>query len=96
MINVASEKPEKNRSNDKELIELLGGVNDEAASLACLTERNGNCGLPIGGYAHRLDDGKWEILAFLAGSIDEHGVTRRYIGNDPLKLAETATDELLP
>ena len=70
--------------------------------MACLTERsflhraNGNCDLPIGGYAHRLDDGKWEFLAFLAGSIDEPGVTKRYIGEDPLKLAETAADELLP
>ena len=90
------------REEDKQLIELLSGINDEAASLACLTERsflhraNGNCDLPIGGYAHRLDDGKWEFLAFLAGSIDEPGVTKRYIGEDPLKLAETAADELLP
>lgn len=90
------------REGDTELMELLRGINDEAASIACRTERsflhraNGNCDLPIGGYAHRLEDGQWEFLAFLAGSIDEPGVTIRYVGDDPLKLAEMAADELLP
>jgi len=87
---------------DKELIGLLSGINDEAASLACQTERsfldraNGNCDLPIGGYAHRMDDGQWEFLAFLADSIEKPGISKRYVGEDPLKLAERAADELLP
>lgn len=90
------------REEDKEIIELLSGINDQTAWMASLTERfflhraNGNCDLPIGGYAHPLDDGKWEFLAFLANSIDEPGVRKRYVGDDPLKLAELAADELLP
>lgn len=90
------------REGEPELIALLRGINDEAASIACRTERsflyraNGNCDLPIGGYAHQLADGRWEFLAFLARSIDEPGITKCYAGNDPLKLAEMAADELLP
>ena len=90
------------REGDKELMALLRGINDEAAAIACRTERfflhraNGNCDLPIGGYAHRLDDGQWEFLAFLAESTSKLGVRKRYVGDDPLELAKMAAAELLP
>lgn len=90
------------REGDKALMALLRGINDEAAAIACRTERfflhraNGNCDLPIGGYAHRLDDGQWEFLAFLAESTSKPGVRKRYVGDDPLELAKMAAAELLP
>ncbi|NLD31156.1 MAG: hydroxymethylbilane synthase [Trichococcus flocculiformis] len=90
------------REGDKELMALLRGINDEAAAIACRTERfflhraNGNCDLPIGGYAHRLDDGQWEFLAFLAESTSKPGVRKRYVGDDPLELAKMAAAVLLP
>ena len=90
------------REGDKELMALLRGINDEAAAIACRTERfflhraNGNCDLPIGGYAHRLDDGQWEFLVFLAESTSKPGVRKRYVGDDPLELSKMAAAELLP
>ena len=90
------------REGDKALMALLRGINDEAAAIACPTERfflhraNGNCDLPIGGYAHRLAAGQWEFLAFLAESPSKPGVRKRYVGDDPLELAKMAAVELLP
>ena len=88
------------RKEDTELIELLAEITDEDTQKAAKAERqflrrmDGNCEIPLGGYAEKVRD-EWVFHAFLAKNRLEKGCYIRLTGENPFVLANQAADQLL-
>ncbi|WP_158736677.1 hydroxymethylbilane synthase [Alteribacillus sp. YIM 98480] len=89
------------RNDDKEVLDLLAQLNDEAVRKRVTAERaflqavEGGCQVPIGGYATLEEDGEVELTA-LVGSPDGKVIlkeTRR--GTDPEQVGRDAAHLLL-
>ena len=87
------------RSDDEQTKSSLAAIDDEqtrgcvAAERAFLHRLGGDCSLPVGAYATRMDRAGLELTAMIA-SLDGHALLRhRLIGSDPSVLgAEVATE----
>jgi hydroxymethylbilane synthase len=89
------------RKSDRALVHLLRQITDPVTVQAAEAERaylramDGNCEIPIGGFANRLATNQWEFHAFLAKNPADAGRSLHLVGADPLSLAKQAVRELL-
>ncbi|MFB4165387.1 hydroxymethylbilane synthase [Alteribacillus sp. JSM 102045] len=89
------------REDDKEVLELLAQLNDEAVRKRVTAERaflqsvEGGCQVPIGGYAILEEDGEVELTA-LVGSPDGKVILKETLrGADPEQVGRDAAHILL-
>ncbi|KAF1299267.1 hydroxymethylbilane synthase [Enterococcus sp. JM4C] len=88
------------RKEDTELIQLLAGITHQETHEAAQAERqflrrmDGNCEIPLGGYAEKSGD-EWIFHAYLAKDRSAEGRYLRLVGANAFELANQAADELL-
>ncbi|MGM0125793.1 porphobilinogen deaminase [Enterococcus sp. AZ194] len=88
------------RKEDAELIHVLSEITDKLTHEAAKSERqflrrmDGNCEIPLGGYAEKRDD-EWVFHAYLAETRQAKGCYLRLAGESPFELANQAADQLL-
>ena len=88
-------------TSDDAVFQLLREISDPETEQAALAERhfltlmNGNCDIPLGGFASRDQaSGDWTFQAFLAKSEEDPGRHVEISGPDPYALSQQAFEAL--
>ncbi|WP_088033158.1 hydroxymethylbilane synthase [Evansella clarkii] len=88
------------REDDKEVLELLGKINDATTELTVAAERSflhtveGGCQVPIGGYA-TMEDGRISLTALVASPDGKQVFKETVKGEDPVALGKQAANKML-
>ncbi|MDQ0256486.1 hydroxymethylbilane synthase [Evansella vedderi] len=89
------------RADDKEILHLLGKLNDPETERTVAAERSflhtveGGCQVPIAGYATLQEDGQISLTA-LVGSPDGKTIFKETIvGEDPVAIGKEVADKML-